>query len=138
MNCNKAHQTHPTVNMNTSSLNPPGNMKLSYMEVFKVIIKNPLKLIFTDKHLNNAEIFRSRRWGSSLSGLRTRDPLLGPPLPCAEIFRHACLQSQFHQISPFSSQNRVIWGCREDPPNIFFIEFLIFLLLRSPCKISKL
>ena len=43
----------------------------------------------------------------------------------AEIFRHACLQSQFHQISPFSGQNRVNWGCRGDSPNIFFIGFLI-------------
>ncbi len=37
--------------------------------------------------------FRSRRWGSSLPGLRTRDPPLRPPSTWAEIFRHTCLQS---------------------------------------------
>ena len=37
--------------------------------------------------------FRSRRWGSSLPGLRTRDPPLSPPSTWAEIFRRACLQS---------------------------------------------
>ena len=47
-------------------------------------------------------------------------------------------RSRFHQISPFSSLNRVNWGCRGDSPNIFFIGFLIFLLLRSPWKMSKL
>ena len=31
-----------------------------------------------------------------------------------------CLQSQFHQIFPFSGQSRVNWGCRGDSPNIFF------------------
>ena len=61
-----------------------------------------------------------------------------PPLTLAEIFGHACLQSQFHQISPFSGQNRVNWGCTGDSQNIFYFGFLIFLLLRSPCKISKL
>ena len=37
--------------------------------------------------------FRSRRWGSSLPGLRTRDPPLSPPSTWAEIFRRTCLQS---------------------------------------------
>ena len=61
-----------------------------------------------------------------------------PPSALAEIFCQACLQSRFHKISPFSSQNRLNWGYRGDPPNIFFIGFLIFLILRSPCKIPKL
>ena len=52
-----------------------------------------------------------------------------PPSTLAEIFRHACLQSLFHQISPFSGQKMVNWGCRWDSPNIFFIGFLIILLL---------
>ena len=69
---------------------------------------------------------------------RTQDTLLSPPSTLAEIFRHECLKTRFPQIFPFSGQNRVNWGCRRDPPSIFFIEFLIFLLLRSPCKISKL
>jgi hypothetical protein len=37
--------------------------------------------------------FRSRRWGSSLLGLRTRDPPLSPPSTWAEIFCRTCLQS---------------------------------------------
>ena len=86
----------------------------------------------------NLPNFRQRRWGSSLPCPRTRDTPLSPPSTLAEIFRHACLQSRFHQISPFSGQNRVNWGCRGDSPNIFFFGFLIFLLLRSSCKISKL
>ena len=63
---------------------------------------------------------------------------LSPPSTLAETFRHACLQSRFHQISPFPGQNRVNRGCRGNSPNNFFIGFLIFLLLRSPCKIPKL
>ena len=54
--------------------------------------------------------------------MRTRER--GPPSALAEIFRHACLQSQFHQISPFSGQYRLKWGYRGDPPKIFFIGFL--------------
>ena len=69
---------------------------------------------------------------------RTRDPPLSPPSALAEIFRHACLQSRFHQISPFSGQTRVNWGCSGNSPNVFFIGFLIFLLLRSPWKIPNL
>ena len=37
--------------------------------------------------------FRSRRWGSSLSGLRTWDPPLSPPSMWAEFFWRTCLQS---------------------------------------------
>ena len=44
--------------------------------------------------------FRSRRWGSSLPGLRTRDPLLSPPSTWAEIFRHTCLQSHLPTSPP--------------------------------------
>ncbi len=65
-------------------------------------------------------------------------PSAQPPIGTSGIIRHACLQSRFHQISPFSGRNTVNWGCRGDSPNIFFIGFLIFLLLRSPWKISKL
>ena len=34
------------------------------------------KLILREENVTN---FRSRRWGSSLPGLRTRDPPLSPP-----------------------------------------------------------
>ena len=41
------------------------------------------------------------------------------------------------EISPFSGQNRVKWGGRRGPRNLFSIGILIFLLLRSPCKFWK-
>ena len=41
------------------------------------------------------------------------------------------------EISPFSGQNRVKWGGRGGPRNLFSIGILIFLLLRSPCKVWK-
>ena len=47
--------------------------------------------------------FRSRRWGSSLPGLRTRDPPLSPQSMWAEIFRRTCLQSHL-QTSPPTPQ----------------------------------
>ena len=47
-------------------------------------------------------IFASAMW-SSLPDLRTRDPLLGPPLTLEEIFRHTCLQSHL-QTSPPTPQ----------------------------------
>ena len=47
--------------------------------------------------------FRSRRWGSSLPGLRTRDPPLSPLSTWAKIFRHLCLQSHL-QTSPQTHQ----------------------------------
>ena len=39
--------------------------------------------------------------------------------------------------SPFSGQNRVNWGGRGGPRNLFFIGILLILLLRSPCKNSE-
>ena len=45
------------------------------------------------------EEFRWQRWGSSLPGLRTRDPPLGPPWTPAEICWRTCLQSHL-QTSP--------------------------------------
>ena len=68
--------------------------------------------------------FRSRRWGSSLPGLRTRDPSLSPPSTWAEIFRRTCLQSHFFEISPFSGQNGVILG---GPWNNFYWNPAIFV-----------
>ena len=65
-------------------------------------------------------------------------PSAQPTISTSKIFPNARLQSRFHQIFPFSSQNKVNWGNRGDHPKIFFIEILIFLLFRTPCKISKL
>merc|ERR1711940_420870 len=44
---------------------------------------------------------------------------------------------EIFEISPFSGQNRVKWWGRGGPRNLFSIGILIFLLLRSPCKIWK-
>ena len=52
--------------------------------------------------VNMRKYFRYRRWGSSLPCPRTRDPPLSPQSALAEIFRHTCLQSRFHQIYQFS------------------------------------
>ena len=68
--------------------------------------------------------FHSRRWGSSLPGLRTQDPQLGPPLTLAEIFWRTCLQSHFLEISPFSGQNTVILGGRGGPRFFFYWNHL--------------
>ena len=73
-------------------------------------------------------------WGACKISNSYDMPLLGPPSTLAEIFRRTCLHSHFSEISPFSSQNRVILGGRGGPPNNFFIGILLFLLLRSPCK----
>ena len=96
----------------------------------------------------------SRRWGSSLSGLRTLDPPLGPPSIWTEIFRCTCLQSHLqtcpptHQksypkfwnprkllkIPPFSAQKCHSAGGRGGPRLFLLNGILILILLRSPCK----
>jgi hypothetical protein len=50
-------------------------------------------------NINKDKNFRSRWWGSSLPGLRTRDPPFSPPSTWAEIFWQTCLQSHL-QTSP--------------------------------------
>ena len=40
---------------------------------------NRVRAVFRYDLRDYEEKFRSRRWGSSLPGLRTRDPLLSPP-----------------------------------------------------------
>ena len=47
--------------------------------------------------------FRSRRWGSSIPGLRMQDPPLDPPSTWAKQFRRTCLQSHL-QTSPPTPQ----------------------------------
>ena len=51
--------------------------------------------------------FRSRRWRSSLLGLRTQDPLLSPPSTWAEIFYRTCSAESFF----FSPHFPVQIGC---------------------------
>ena len=46
---------------------------------FYLLVKEDFNSINEGLDENEIKIFRSRRWGSSLLGLRTRDPLLSPP-----------------------------------------------------------
>ena len=64
-------------------------------------------------------------------------PSAWPPIDTSGNFSaHVSAESLF-EISPFSGQNRVILGGRGGPRIIFFIGILLFLLLRSPCKVSN-
>ena len=73
-----------------ASLNsPPAHTRGKFNKVFK--------------ERDFMEEFCSHRWGSSLPGLRTQDPPLGPPLTWAEIFRCTFLQSHL-QTSPPNPQ----------------------------------
>ena len=108
-----------------------------------------------EKCLDN---FHSCRWGSSLLGLRTRDSQLGHPSTWAEIFPHTCLQSHlqtsppnpqksypkfqnpwttFEEKKPCPPKSVIVRGRGYGGPDLFFIGILLFLLVRSPCKISK-
>ena len=103
--------------------------------------------------------FRSRRWGSSLPGLRTQDPPLSPPSTWAEIFRRMCLQSHLQTSPPLPQKTYPMFrtpmktssrfflicppklgffgGDRGGPPKFGFIGIIIFLLLGSPYTISE-
>ena len=89
--------------------------------------------------------------------LRTLDRSLVPPSTRAEIsgtrvckvtFKHLPQPHQSHilsfgtlvqlfKIPPFSAQKLHSAGGRGESPQFFLVGILIFLLLRSPCKISK-
>ena len=45
-------------------------------------------------HAREKEKFNWRRWGSSLTGLRTLDLTLGPPSTPAEFVRRTCLRGE--------------------------------------------
>ena len=51
-----------------------------------------LSLVKTLEFYDFDHNFRWRRWGSSLPGLCTLDPLLSPPSKPAEIFQRMCLR----------------------------------------------
>jgi hypothetical protein len=72
--------------------------------------------------------FRSRQWGSSLPGLRTRGPPLSPPSTWAEIFRHMCLQSHL-PTSPQTPQKS--YPFRNPRTNFEIFNFNFFLNLKS-------
>ena len=64
--------------------------------------------------------FRSRRWGSSLPGLRMLDPPLGPPWTWAEFFRRMCLQSHLQTpTQPIRSHIQSFGTLGQLFPNIF-------------------
>ena len=54
-----------------------------------------------------------------------------------EYNRPAPVPGSYIPFSPLFSQNRVIWRGRGGPRNFFPNGILIFLWVRSPCKISK-
>jgi hypothetical protein len=64
--------------------------------------------------------------------LRTLDRSLVPSSTRAEVFRFP-----FFEISPVSAQKLHSMGGREGPRILFGVGILIFVLLRSPCKIAK-
>ena len=48
-----------------------------------------------------------------------------------------CLQSQFHQISPFSGQNRVNWGCVGGIPKYLFVWIPNIFVTQEPIQNSQ-
>ena len=104
-------------------------------------------------HLN----FRSRRWGSSLTVCARLTVRSSPhrherkfstscvcrvtskhlPQPLRSHIRSFGTLGQLFKIPPFSAQKSHSAGGRGGPRIIFLVGILIFLLLRSPCKISK-
>ena len=60
-------------------------------------------------------------------GLRTQDPLLGPPSTLAEIFRHACLQSHFLKFPHFPVKIGLFWGVGGVPEFFFYWNPPIFV-----------
>jgi hypothetical protein len=104
-----------------------------------------------------SENFRSRRWGSSLticarltvrsSPHRHKWTFFGACV-CRVTFKHLPQPLRSHilsfgtigqlfKIPPFSAQKSHSAGGRGDPRFVLGVGILIFLLLRSPCQISK-
>ena len=101
--------------------------------------------------------FRSRRWGSSLTVCARLTVRSSPhrherkfsgahvcrvtfkhlPQPLRSHIRSFGTIGQLFKIPPFSAQKSHSAGGMGGPPNFFLVGILIFLLLRSPCKISK-
>ena len=121
----------------------------------RIIVGRGYKRNLWNNRINNCINFRSRRWGSSLPGLRTLDPPLSPPLTWAEIFWCAFLQSHL-QTSPPTPQKsypkfrnpRTTFGntplclpnysiVRGVPEFVFPLESLSFCKLGAHAKICN-
>ena len=103
------------------------------------------------------ENFRSRRWGSSLTVCARMTVRSSPhrhkrkfssarvcrvtfkhlPQPLRSHIRSFGTLRQLFKKPTFSAQKSHSAGGRGGPPIIFLVGILIFLLLRSSCKISK-
>ena len=66
--------------------------------------KNTLKDFIARSGSQKFKNIQSCRWGSSVPGLRTQDPLLGPQSTGAKKIRRTCLLSQL-QTSPPTTKN---------------------------------
>ena len=83
--------------------------------------------------------FRSRRWGSSFPGLRTRDPPLSPPSTWAEIFWHTFLQSHLQNFRKQPKKNNKNLGKNKfypAPPLAPWGRFLGFLKLALQTRVD--
>ena len=98
-----------------------GSIMCLYLIYSKMLIKHQLDILKgQQKHRSNVHL---RRWGSSLQGLHTLDPPLSPPATPTDV----------------SGKGR---GTNMGVPQICFPIFsltpnLIFLWLKTPCKISE-
>ena len=114
-------------------------------------------LRFKNFSLHFGEHFHSHRWGSSITICACLTVRLSPhqnerKFPGARVCRVTCkhlpqpLRShilsfgtlgQIFKIPPFSAQKSHSAGGRGGPRIFFLVGILIFLIFRSPCKISK-
>ena len=84
---------------------------------------------FSSNQNGEQKEFRSCRWGSSIPGLRTRDPPLSPPSTLAEIFRRMCLQSHLQTSPPvpqksylkFQNPTTTFWNTPLCPANMPYL-----------------
>jgi hypothetical protein len=110
--------------------------------------------ICIQKHTKN---FRSRRWGSSLTVCARLTVRSSPHQTSGNFPAHMSAESSsntspnpsevisevlepldnFSKYPPFPPKNRIVRGVAGIPEFFFWVGILIFLLLRSPCKISK-
>ena len=97
------YQILKTYIIRTQSVLSRASLKIYYTDI--LVFNNHLVFVRWslpgEAKKNNLKKFRSHQWVSSLPGLCTLDPLLGPPSTWGEIFRGKCLQSHL-QASPLT------------------------------------
>ena len=101
-------------------------------------IKKHFKTKHSDFDQKKTESNSASADGGPRSRVHARGTLCSAPNGTFGNFPAHVSAESFSPNFPFSGQNRVNLGCMGGTPNIFFIGFLIFVLLRSPCKIPKL